>query len=74
MNDFLFERLQFEQERAEKYWEKSLVLSEAIGHLEAYAESEHNVVSDEVKAFATKLLKRIEDGLAAVEDKFPEQK
>lgn len=70
MSDFLFEQLRLEEKRAEKYWEKSLVLSEAIGHLEAYVETDHDVVSDEVKAFATKLLKRIEDGLAVVEEKF----
>ena len=74
MNNFLLEQLQLESKRAEKYWEKSLVLCDAIGYLEAYAGDKFDVVSVEVKEFAAELLKRIEDGLAVAEEKFAEQK
>lgn len=60
-----------EQERANYFFEHALVLSTVKGHLKGTIK--HNE-SNEVVEFATMLLGIINKDLAAVEEKFPEQK
>ncbi|MFJ8458426.1 hypothetical protein ACIQ57_04760 [Lysinibacillus xylanilyticus] len=60
-----------EQERSRYFFEQTLVLSTVKGHLKGtikYSES------SEVVEFANMLLDIVNEGLAAVEEKFPEQK
>jgi len=60
-----------EQERSRYFFEHALVLSTVKGHLKGTIK--HNE-STEVVEFATMLSGIINEDLAAVEEKFPEQK
>ncbi|MFJ8102775.1 hypothetical protein [Lysinibacillus sp. NPDC096212] len=60
-----------EQERSRYLLEQTLVLSTVKGHLKGTIKYDE---SSEVVKFATKLLGIIDEGLADVEEKFPEQK
>lgn len=69
MSDFLFEQMQYERKRADKLQELKLVFCGVEGILEYHAEESDNA---EIKAFATRLLKRINDEKAIVEEKYTE--
>lgn len=69
MSDFLFEQIKSERQRADKLQEMKFVYCGIEGILGFHAEESDNA---EVKAFAARLLKRINDEMAAIEEKYAE--